>query len=224
LRGELAYPFDDQPEFAALVVGPHPYMGGTMQNALVACISEELAFAGGVSLRFDFSAPGGTSGRRIDIAASMAEFWSTGRAPEDPTRLRNAETAFCFLEALGVQPLVLIGYSFGAAAVWRLWMERREQVAAVALISPTLARHAFERPDATIRPPCMLVIHSVDDFCTPHGHVAQWVAGLSFPVSFTCHEAGNHFFRGSERCIAREVAGFASGSLASDHRSECAPC
>lgn len=224
LHGELAYPFDAEPTFAALIVGPHPYMGGTMHNALVTCLAEELAAAGGVSLRFDFSGSGASDGPALDLAASMAQFWSTGHAPEDPTRLRNAETALDYLEQLRVRPVALVGYSFGAAAAWGLWRTRAAHVASLALISPTLTRHGFASPPSAVGAPAVLVIHSVDDFCTPHRKVADWVGALPFPATFICHDAGNHFFRGSEQMIAQEVTAFVSGSRSTSCCSECAVC
>lgn len=210
LGGELAYPDDGKPAFAALVIGPHPYMGGTMRNALVAAVADELARAGGVSLRFDYAGTGVSPGRPIDVAASMAEFWHTGHAPEDAQRLGDAAAAAGCLAKLGVSPLTVAGYSFGAAAAWRLLAAGTVRIEAAALISPTLARHDFAVPAGRWTPPALLVLHSQDDFCTPAQRVADWVAHLSAHVDYDCLEGGNHFFRGAEPDVARRVAGFMS--------------
>lgn len=212
LRAELAYPSDGDPRFGALVIGPHPYMGGTMHNALVAALSEQVALADGVSLRFDFGGTGESDGPPIDIAASLAHFWETGHAPEDGARYENAASAFDYLLTLGCRPIALVGYSFGAAAAWRLWRARGDCVSALALISPTLARHEFEQPGAAC-PVRVLVLHSTDDFCTPHAQVAGWVATLPLAVTYQCREGGNHFFRGAERLVARDVAQFVARAV-----------
>lgn len=222
LGGELAYAPDTEPDFAALVIGPHPYMGGTMQNALIAAMARALARAGGVSLRFDYAGTGRSRERAtMDVAASMSAFWKTGHAPEDPERLADAEAAFQSLDALGVQPLLLVGYSFGAAAAWRLVQAEAADVAGVALISPTLSRHDFARATGgPLRP--TLVIHSRDDFCTPEPVVAAWVRSQSTPIQYSCHPAGNHFFRGDEHRIGLEVAHFAAAVCRP--RSGCTAC
>lgn len=222
LGGELAYAPDADPAFAALVIGPHPYMGGTMQNALIAAIALALARAGGVSLRFDYAGTGRSRERAtVDVAASMAAFWKSGHAPEDPERLADAEAALRSLEALGVQPLLLVGYSFGAAAAWRLVQAEAVNVAGAALVSPTLSRHDFARvPGGPLRP--TLVIHSRDDFCTPEPVVAAWVRSQSTPIQYSCHPAGNHFFRGVEHRIGLEVAHFATAVCRP--RSGCTAC
>lgn len=208
LSGELAYPASAEPVICALVIGPHPYMGGTMQNALVAAIADAITTAGGVSLRFDYGGTGESAGPAIDVATSMTQFWNTGHAPEDPDRFRDAACAMSYCKSLAVQPLAIVGYSFGAAAAWKLYLNNRDSFAAIALLSPTIARHDFPIPPIQALPLQMMVIHSRDDFCTPHRQVTEWTRCLPFPVEYRCHEAGNHFFRGREREIGKCVAAF----------------
>jgi alpha/beta superfamily hydrolase len=208
LHGELAYPAIDKPAFAALVVGPHPYMGGTMHNALIAAVAEEVALAGGVTLRFDYSGAGESAGPTIDVALSMGAFWETGHAPEDPDRLHDSRSAQSFLAQLGVSPVTVVGYSFGAAAAWQLYMNAPHAISSLALISPTLARHAFALPTVPMDDARVLVVHSRDDFCTPHQRVEEWVQSLPFRANFRCLTGGNHFFRGGEHEIAQMVSRF----------------
>lgn len=208
LSGELAYPANVRQEFCALVVGPHPYMGGTMENPLVAAIAEEIAIGGGVSLRFDYGRTGESFGPKIDVAASMTQFWNTGHAPEDPERFQDVECAMSFCESLGVRPLTIVGYSFGAAAAWKMYSENRERFEAIVLVSPTIARHKFSMPAIPLPPPRMLVIHSRDDFCTPYQQLMDWTRSLPFSIDLRFRDTGNHFFRGSEHEIGTLVARF----------------
>ncbi|MBI5865639.1 MAG: alpha/beta fold hydrolase [Planctomycetes bacterium] len=221
LHVELAYPADAEPAFAALVIGPHPYMGGTMQNVLVATIADEIAQAGGVSLRFDYGGAGRSEGAPVDVAASMAEFWRTGHAPEDAARADDADAAFRDLRSLGVRPVFIVGYSFGAFLAWRIGQRDGANVAGLVLVSPTLTRHTFERSDQASAAP-ILVIHSRDDFCTPEQAVTEWVRSLEPSTRLSCHAGGNHFFRGGERAIGQEAAAFiiAHANLS----TECAAC
>ncbi len=208
LGGELAYPADREPQFAALLAGPHPYMGGTMNNSLLAALADELTAVGGAVLRFDYGGTGRSEGPPIDVAASMSQFWATGHAPEDPERVADCRCAFEYVLRLGVHPVALVGYSFGAKAIWELAGERAEIVAAVAVLSPTLARHAFTWPINDAEFPPLLVINSADDFATPSARVQEWVACAPRAVSHACFPVGNHFFRGSEVQPARRAAEF----------------
>lgn len=224
LGGELAYPTDRDPEFAVLLIGPHPYMGGTMRNSLLAAMAEAVAIAGGLSLRFDYAGTGNSrDGMDMAVAESLAEFWQTGHAPEDPGRFDDASAALEHLGSLRAGPLFLVGYSFGAAMAWRLFQSEATDLAGAVFVSPTLSRHDFARTPASqtcgsrARP--ALVIHSRDDFCTPEPVVAEWTRSRACPIQYSCHAEGNHFFRGAESRIGQEVAKFivAAGALQLEH-------
>ena len=191
---ERAYPADAEPAGAVAIVPPHPHMGGTMNNNLVAALAAALATTR-ITLRFDYSAVVGTP-------ASLAAFWATGHAPEDPSLIDDASAAIGQLRDLaGVEPAV-VGYSFGAFAAWRLDLD-----GPLALVSPTLTRHEF----AGRRSP-LLVVYSDDDFATPrevseqfckvHGCEAQLVSG------------GQHFYRGHEATVADRLERFLAGGEA----------
>jgi len=222
LAGELAYPGQGDPGFSALVLGPHPYMGGTMENPLVVALTEGLAQAGGAALRFDFGGSGRSQGRPIDVAKSMAAFWATGRAPEDDARLADAEDALAWLAEVGPRPRFVVGYSFGAAAAWRLALRRRSEIDGLALLSPTLTRHAFPAPDTAETPPT-LVVHSARDFCTPGDVLVEWAERQGPAVHVVWHD-DDHFFRGAEAAVAREVAEFLTGSGAAAPRERTRRC
>lgn len=204
LAGELAYPNRNAPSFAALIAGPHPYMGGTMANRLVECLAIHLAAVGGVSLRFDYGGTGDSDGRPIDVAASMSAFWETGHAPEDPDRVEDAAAAAAYVASLAAPQVVLVGYSFGCYAAARGW--RSSTPAGVVLISPTVSRHElgflrhWEAPT--------FVVHSNNDFATPADSVKAWFDTLPEPKRRLCMDDGDHFFRGAEESVAAMCADF----------------
>ena len=76
LAGELAYPMGDDPVGAALLVNPHPYMGGSMHNNVIAHLHAALATAALVTLRFDYSGVGETRAAR---STSRSRWPSSGR-------------------------------------------------------------------------------------------------------------------------------------------------
>lgn len=200
LEGELAYPAD-RAVACALVVAPHPHMGGTMANNVVAALADDLAQAGLVTLRFNY-------GPQVDVAASMAAFWATGHAPEDAAMLAEARAATQWLLGQFHLPWFALGYSFGAfAAMHTLDLHPRGAV----LISPTLAKHDYA---ATLRRDVpLLVIYSDNDFATPLAVTEQWVAGLAAPVTRLCLSGADHFFRHVEPQVCAACRRFTSDLL-----------
>jgi len=84
----------------ALVCHPHPLFGGTMHNKVVYCAAKAAIMAGLPTLRFNFRGVGtsegehaGGDGERDDVRTAID--WITMRFPS--------------------RPVVMIGYSFGAA-------------------------------------------------------------------------------------------------------------
>ena len=209
LAGELSYADDGGAGYLALLLNPHPHMGGSMRNGLIAHLALDLPGDGAIVLRFDYCGVGGSDGAPPDIAGSMAEFWRTGHAPEDKGMLRDAGTALNWarLQAPGV-PAVLIGYSFGAAAAVQLL--REDAVAAAILIAPTLRQHDFSLAAASVTPP-LLVIYSNDDFATPPDVTESWLSTVD--AESRCIEGGNHFFLDREADVARACRVFASRVL-----------
>jgi alpha/beta superfamily hydrolase len=136
----------------------------------------------------------------------MAEFWRTGHAPEDAGMLGDARAALRWArsQAPGL-PVVLVGYSFGAAAAVRLLNE--DAVAGAVLIAPTLRQHDYSPAAARTTPP-LLVIYSDNDFATPLGVTETWLATVD--AQSRCIPGGDHFFLGRERDVAGACTVFAS--------------
>jgi alpha/beta superfamily hydrolase len=202
LEGELAYPMD-RAAASVLIVAPHPHMGGTMTNNLVAALADDLAQAGLITLRFNF-------GAAVDVAASMATFWATGHAPEDGDLLAEARAAAHWLVAQFPLPWLVVGYSFGAFAASQLLdLHPRGAV----FVSPTLTKHDYE-PATRAQPP-LLVIYSDNDFATPQSVTEQWLGRCSATTSRLCIAGADHFFRDVEPQVCEACRRFAHGLLES---------
>jgi alpha/beta superfamily hydrolase len=210
LAGELAYA-GGRPAYACAVLNPHPHMGGSAENSLVVAVAAAVARTGGVSLRFDYAGVGASVGPAVDLVASMAAFWESGRAPEDPGMVADAAAALRWLrrQAAGL-PLALAGYSFGAYVATTCIDEHAP--AAVAVISPTLARHDFSRICRVDTPP-LLVVYGDDDFATPLQTTHAFIASLARRAQSHRVAGGEHFFRGREPAVAERVVSFFDGCL-----------
>ena len=223
LAGELSYGDDGDaggggPFHLALLINPHPHMGGSMRNGLVAHLAAELPATGAVVLRFDYRGVGDSDGASPDVAASMAEFWRTGHAPEDEGMVSDARAALRWARRQApALPVLLVGYSFGASAATRLLHE--DGLAGVVLIAPTLRQHDFSRAAGGAAPP-LLVVYSDNDFATPRGVTESWLSTVD--AESHCVVGGEHFFLGQEPVVTRVCAAFASRVLQRRQEMACA--
>jgi len=203
LSGELAYG-DCEDRGAILLIGPHPYMGGTMDNNVLSVLAGVLAAAGFVTLRFNYRALAGEL-----IAESMLSFWTTGHAPQDMDLVEESRIARNWLRAQLDQAVSVIGYSFGAYAASEII---DDQTPAAVLIAPTVKHHELAALRTSVVP--KLVIYSSDDFATAQLATESWFAGLAVPKRKACFVGGNHFFRGEETALAAHVREFLENTVA----------
>lgn len=218
LAGELAYP-PGEANYACLLAGPHPYMGGHQDNNVLRAVAHRLPLGGAVTLRFDYGGVGDSIGPRIDVAAAMAQFWQTGVAPQDPTMVEDARSAGLWLLEQTRLPLAVVGYSFGAYAATA---GLADVVRAMVLISPTLRQHDFSGLNRRVLP--KLVLYSDNDFATPAERVRDWLANLSEPWTAHCISGAEHFFRGREDEAASHCEAFLAAAIESDGRYCNDPC
>lgn len=207
LAGELTYS-DRREGSAALLIPPHPYMGGRMKLPLMTAIADALAAHDVASLRFDYAGVGQSEGPRVEIGPAMQQFWNTGHAPEDPGRVSEAAAALAWLRAQVAPAVGLVGYSFGGAIAAGLL---DAGVGALVLIAPTLAHHDYSAFNNTGTP--TLVVYGDGDFATKDDVVRAWAAGLPGPTAVRYVRAGDHFFRGVEGAVAADVAGFLAETI-----------
>jgi alpha/beta superfamily hydrolase len=118
---EGAWHDGDRP-LAALILHPHPQYGGDMDNHVVMALTSTLAARGATTLRFNFRGTGRSQGSH-----------DGGRGEVDDAL---AAAALLGRDRPG-SPLVLAGYSFGAAVAAAA--SARMEPAALVLVSPPLA-------------------------------------------------------------------------------------
>ncbi len=194
LDGVLAYSFAGRPQRAALVVGPHPMMGGRIENNVIRAVGRGLAEHGFVTLRFRFSGEGPS-------AEVMNAFWKTGHAPDDPQRAMDTAAASRWLEDTHPAPTVAIGYSFGASLLAPLCADPR--ISHIVMIGATLAQHDYGPIAASSLP--KLVITADNDFATPLKQTRVWFDRANEPKRLAIIEAAEHFYRGQEPRLVSEI-------------------
>jgi alpha/beta superfamily hydrolase len=212
LEGELAYA-GGSAAGAAVIAGPHPLLGGSMQNNVVRGLAEGLARRGVVTLRFNYRGVGNSGGPPADVAGHLAEFWATSHVADEPAYRDDFAAAADFLrDALGDGvPAARIGYSFGCSLL--------PHVAAGAdlplvLVAPTIGTHDYAAFAGLANP--VLVIASEDDFAAPAGQARRWFGGLAGRPRLIQGRFDNHFFRGHEGWLAETVFDFVRGERGAD--------
>lgn len=201
LAGELSYTLRPARVGCALM-NPHPFMGGQMNNNIIRALAKRLPECDAVTLRFDYSGVGQSTGKPVNVPAAMLAFWETGSAPQDPALIADSRAATRWLHDAIRKPMVIIGYSFGAFAAMQAI---HENVVGLVLIAPTLRQHDYTALSKCTLP--KLVIYSDNDFATPRAQSQQWITTLQEAESL-CIVGGEHFFKGKENEVADACNGF----------------
>jgi len=161
---------DGRPRGVALVAHPHPLYGGTLDNKVVQTLAKTFVELGYISLRPNFRGVGASEGAHDE-----------GRG-ETEDLLRVAAHG---KEAFGDLPLVLAGFSFGAAV--QTQVAQRTEPARVVLVAVAVGRF----PSATV-PPDSIVIHGERDDTVPLAAVLDWARPQELPVVVI--PGADHFF------------------------------
>ncbi len=172
---------------AALVCHPHPLFGGTLHNKVVYHTMKALNSFGFPVLRFNFRGTGLSQGEH-DYGAGEVD---------------DVRAALAWLEADYRLPLILAGFSFGAAVGLRAACPDDRVKAVISLGTPVATSAAeSEVPRAynldflhDCRKPKLFVSGSNDRF-GPRAKLEAVVAAAAEPKTLIIIEGADHFFEG----------------------------
>lgn len=157
---------EGRPRGLALVAHPHPLYGGTLDNKVVQTLARTFCALGYAAWRPNFRGVGASEGR-----------YDEGRGEVDDLAAVLAQAR--------LQPVVLAGFSFGAAMQARL--AERERPERMVLVG--IAVNHFEVPHV---PADTLLIHGERDETVPLAAVLDWARPQDLPVIVA--PGTDHFF------------------------------
>lgn len=173
------------PTHAALVAHPHPAYGGTLHNKVVFHAMKALNSFGFPVLRFNFRGTGLSEGEHAH-----------GEGEVDDVRV-----ALDWLENEFHLPMILAGFSFGAAVGLRVGCPDSRVRAVIGLGTPVAAvenRHYdFEFLKSCDKP--KLFVSGTRDQFGPRIKLEQLVQSLPEPKKLVMIDAADHFFEGRLR-------------------------
>jgi len=160
----------DEPEGArrgsALIAHPHPLYGGTLDNKVVQTLARAFVELGYEAWRPNFRGVGGSEGSHDN-------------------GIGEVEDLFFVYEKINTSPVVLAGFSFGAAMQVRL--STRVKFERMVLVGVSAAKFALPPvPAGTI------VIHGERDETVPLAAVLDWARPQDLPVVLV--PGADHFF------------------------------
>jgi alpha/beta superfamily hydrolase len=161
---------DRAPRGIAIVAHPHPLYGGTLDNKVVQTLAKTFVELGYVSFRPNFRGVGASEGAHDE-----------GRGETEDLLRVVAHAGRDF----GALPLVLAGFSFGAAVQTQVAQRTRPE--RVVLVAPAVGRF----PSETV-PADAIVIHGERDDTVPLATVLDWARPQDLPVVVI--PGADHFF------------------------------
>jgi len=182
------------PRGGAVICHPHPLYGGDMDNPVVVRLAEVFSEMALATIRFNFRGTGGSTGAH-------------GAGVDEQHDVEAARARIAGLVDAGC-PVVLAGYSFGAAVVGDV-ATKHPQLSGVVLVAPPLARVDPKRFAglAGLGERLLIVAGSDDEICPRDA-----LAGLrEFTPQATVDivETANHFFFGKLYPLGQAVTAWA---------------
>jgi uncharacterized protein len=175
---------------AAVVCHPHPLFGGTLHNKVVFHTMKALNSFGFPVLRFNFRGTG----------------LSQGVHDQGKGEIDDVRTALDWLDAEFHLPLLLAGFSFGAAVGLRAACADSRVRALIAVGTPVVpVAEATEEPRvytyeflSDCKKPKLFISGARDQF-GPRAKLEALVASAPEPKKLVIVEGGDHFFEGRLR-------------------------
>jgi alpha/beta superfamily hydrolase len=208
LEGWLAYDADRTISDGVVLLSPHPNFAGTMDNNVIKELAAYLSAAGYAALRFNY--PGvGASSIALPEGVSAFDYWDTVEKEQRfREAIRPATSALDFLRnSLGecIDEIHLVGYSYGGMIAMMIAGNMSHISSATAISLPWISRYNYDFLQDVDCP--KLFISGKHDFTFDADIYQRVWPKISEPKIFKSAD-NDHFFRKSERELARHISDF----------------
>ncbi len=211
LKGALSYPQQARPEHAVLLCSPHPHFAGDMNNNVIRAVAQRLAARCAV-LRFDYRGVG-ESEIALGPDESAFDYWNAVEQTKDYRDAVEdvAAAARALLSATESFDLGLsvVGCSFGAAT-GMLFGCCDNHVQKMAAIAPPLGRVSFAFLSDCHKP--SLHVIGKNDFLYSDEKMAAFRQSVGQAARVVVLDKADHFFRGDEDSVARQIEEYLLGT------------
>jgi alpha/beta superfamily hydrolase len=194
----------DNATHAAVVCHPHPLFGGTLHNKVVFHTMKALNSFGFPVLRFNFRGAG----------------LSQGEHDNGNGEVEDVHAALNWMDAEFHLPLILAGFSFGAAVGMRVACPDIRVKALIGLGTPVLPvtseteaprAYTFEFLHDCVKP--KLFVSGARDPFGPRAKLEALVALLAEPKKLVLIEGADHFFEGRLRELRETIEAWVKEAL-----------
>ena len=186
----------DTATHAALVCHPHPLYGGSLHNKVVFHTMKALNRFGYPVLRFNFRGTG----------------LSQGEHDNGIGEVEDAQTCVDWLAREFRLPLILAGFSFGAAVGLRVACPDARVKALIGLGLPLVAgeerSYNFDFLSSCAKP--KLFVSGARDPFSPQARLQELMNVLPEPKKLALIEGADHFFEGRLRELRQAIEGWVS--------------
>ena len=208
IEGKLSY--DDSvslPVAKVLLCPPHPFLGGDMENNVMAHITQTLTDKNFIVFRFNYRGIGMSETDR-DLQEDQKMFWENSTCPAYEEKIFiDCEAAYQKLSGIMNYdwPVYIIGYSFGCLPSMQL--SNDHDIKKIGMISPPLTKWKLSANQLNNRQQKKL-FYAPDDFACSEQDISALYQQLPEPKSIQPFPDADHFFIGKEPELASSVTDF----------------
>jgi alpha/beta superfamily hydrolase len=192
-----------QPRALALICHPHPLHGGSVDNKVVFTLARACRDSGVVAVRFNFRGVGASGGAHDEGVGEL----------NDARFVLHWLRQECFRQQQIGLPVILAGFSFGAAIAAQL--SQTEKIAALILAAPPVPRYSLDKMVDVAMP--VLLLQGDADEVISSAAVFAWFQQLHAPQKqLQRWQQVGHFFHGVLPELKQTAEIFMSEKISAD--------
>lgn len=205
-EGMLAYPAEGDPQYALLLLAPHPLLGGDMHNNVIRHLAMRAAESGAVTLRFNYRGVGNSTRREAAAEPPLAFFRRMEAQHDYRVLLPESEAALDFLlrSIASPLPLTVAGYSLGTIMAGLLAIRRPHfQIVGISPPNTRVSMECFNDCTAS-----KVFVGGTADPFYQEAKFGEQLKRMPEPKALLSFPGADHFYRGEEEALFQRIRPF----------------